>query len=249
MVISVLLISREKITLVSPFLIDADRAMSRPSVELWVGTIARVTRYRWSALSTWTQRTATLGTGCTATTFQLVSRLRWQRGLVQWVSAARPVSGAGLAMVWTAPAVSSSASCSVVRTPDPKPHVVSHWCAASATTEVPSDSSTRKHGRPTRTSVAATTRVGRPSEPISSSPTSTSPMVVQPSGVGTAVSSASALPIAGRAATITIWPPCRPLVSSSSSAKPVGTPAIMPSRLPIASSSSIVSSMMSASGA
>ena len=31
-------------------------------------------------------------------------------------------------------------------------------------------------------------------------------------------------PIAGRAATMIIWPACRPLVSSSSSAKPVGTP-------------------------
>ena len=31
-------------------------------------------------------------------------------------------------------------------------------------------------------------------------------------------------PIAGRAATMIIWPACRPLVRSSRSAKPVGTP-------------------------
>jgi hypothetical protein len=31
-------------------------------------------------------------------------------------------------------------------------------------------------------------------------------------------------PIAGLAATITIWPACRPLVRSSRSANPVGTP-------------------------
>jgi hypothetical protein len=42
---------------------------------------------------------------------------------------------------------------------------------------------------------------------------------------------ASALPMAGRAATITIWPPCSPFVRSSSSANPVGTPAIAPSGL------------------
>ena len=32
------------------------------------------------------------------------------------------------------------------------------------------------------------------------------------------------LPMAGRAATMIIWPACRPLVRSSRSAKPVGTP-------------------------
>jgi hypothetical protein len=57
------------------------------------------------------------------------------------------------------------------------------------------------------------------------------------------------LPIAGRAATITIWPGCRPLVSSSRSAKPVGTPIISPSRLLIASISSRADSMISLSGA
>jgi hypothetical protein len=56
-------------------------------------------------------------------------------------------------------------------------------------------------------------------------------------------------PIAGRAATMTICPPCRPLVSSSRSAKPVGTPTMPPSRLEMASISSSVASMMSESGA
>ena len=59
-------------------------------------------------------------------------------------------------------------------------------------------------------------------------------MVVQPSGVGRGVSSARALPIAGRAATTIIWPGCRPLVRESRSAKPVGTPDIWPLREPIA---------------
>ena len=67
-----------------------------------------------------------------------------------------------------------------------------------------------------------TTRVGTPSAPITSSPTWTSPIVVQPVGVGIGVSSASALPIAGRAARTIIWPGCRPLVSRSRSEKPVG---------------------------
>ena len=56
-------------------------------------------------------------------------------------------------------------------------------------------------------------------------------------------------PIAGRAAMITIWPGCRPLVSSSRSAKPVGTPIMSPSRLLIASISSSADSMISLSGA
>ena len=42
---------------------------------------------------------------------------------------------------------------------------------ASATITVPSENSTSKHGRSVITSVAATTRVGRPSAPISWSPT------------------------------------------------------------------------------
>ena len=36
------------------------------------------------------------------------------------------------------------------------------------------------------------------------------------------------LPMAGRAATMIIWPPCRPWVSSSRSVKPVGTPLSLP---------------------
>ena len=48
-------------------LIEHDRKKSSPSVELCVGTIARLARYMWSALSTWTQRTGTLSTGRTST--------------------------------------------------------------------------------------------------------------------------------------------------------------------------------------
>ena len=47
----------------------------------------------------------------------------------------------------------------------------------------------------------------------------------RPTGRGPAP--ASTCPTAGRAATITIWPPCNPLVSSSRSAKPVGTPVML----------------------
>ena len=102
-------------------------------------------------------------------------------------------------------------------------------------------------GRPTRV-VAATTRIGRPLDPISSSPTATSPIVVQPVGVDRGVSSASAFPIAGRAATMIIWPPWKPFVSWSSSTNPVGTPIIWPPRLPIDSISSSVPSMIAESG-
>ena len=56
------------------------------------------------------------------------------------------------------------------------------------------------------------------------------------------------LPTAGRAATITIWPPEKPLISSSRSAKPVGTPLVVPSLLEIASISSRVASMIADSG-
>src|SRR5262249_29556100 len=49
-------------------------------------------------------------------------------------------------------------------------------------------------------SLSATTVVGRPSAPMSRSPTWTCPIVVQPSGLGSGVSSASALPRPGRAA-------------------------------------------------
>ena len=44
MVISIWLISRLKMTELSPFLIDAARARSRASVLLWVGIIDRVHR-------------------------------------------------------------------------------------------------------------------------------------------------------------------------------------------------------------
>ena len=76
----------------------------------------------------------------------------------------------------------------------------------------------------------------------------TSPIVVQPVGVGSGVSSARALPIAGRAAMTIIWPGCRPLVSASRSAKPVGTPVSAPPRLPMASISSSAPGMISDSG-
>ena len=73
-------------------------------------------------------------------------------------------------------------------------------------------------------------------------------MVVHPAGVGSGVSRASALPMAGLAAMTTIWPACRPLVSESRSLNPVGTPVIAPPREPIASISSSAPGMMSASG-
>ncbi len=58
------------------------------------------------------------------------------------------------------------------------------------------------------------------------------------------------LPIAGRAARITIWPGCSPLVSSSNSMKPVGDPpAHLTGPAPRASISSRVASMISDSGA
>ena len=44
MVISLRLISSEKMQVAMLFLIAADRAMSSPSVELWVGIIARPAR-------------------------------------------------------------------------------------------------------------------------------------------------------------------------------------------------------------
>ncbi len=56
------------------------------------------------------------------------------------------------------------------------------------------------------------------------------------------------LPSAGRAATMMSWPGCRPLVSASRSAKPVGTPVIWPS-LPLAASiSSMATVTASVSG-
>ena len=74
-------------------------------------------------------------------------------------------------------------------------------------------------------------------------------MVDHPCGVGIGVSRASALPMAGRAATMMSWPGWSPLVRASRSAKPVGTPTISPPRLEIASISFNASPMMSLSGA
>ncbi len=55
------------------------------------------------------------------------------------------------------------------------------------------------------------------------------------------------LPTAGRAAMTIIWPGCRPLVSRSRSANPVGMPIIPSPRWLDASISSIVPSMISPS--
>ena len=74
------------------------------------------------------------------------------------------------------------------------------------------------------------------------------PSSSSPVGVRERVSSASALPTAGRAARTIIWPGCSPLVSSSKSANPVGTPTISPPREPIASISSRAPSMIADSG-
>src|SRR5215813_2759957 len=63
MVISFRLISRLKITDVSPCLMDAARARSRASVGLWVGIMLHPARYKWSAESTWTHLTGTDETG------------------------------------------------------------------------------------------------------------------------------------------------------------------------------------------
>src|SRR6266496_6684445 len=76
------------------------------------------------------------------------------------------------------------------------------------------------------TSVAATTVVGLPSAPINWSPSSTSPMVVQPVGVGSGVSRANAFPTAGLAATMIRFEACSPEVRRSSSGNPVATPVI-----------------------
>ena len=172
-------------------------------------------------------------------------------------------SGAALATLWFArrPPVSQRtvrAISSVVRTsarsaPDLLERrearvCVSHWCCSSATMTVPSENVTSKQGRSNMTSVAATTRVGRPSPSSSRSPTATSPIVTQPVGVGSGVSRASAFPIAGLPARTISWPPCRPLVRESRSANPVGTPTIAPPREEIASISSRVPCMISDSG-
>ena len=75
---------------------------------------------------------------------------------------------------------------------------VSHWCWASAT--IVCRRRTRAGSRAARASPRLPPRpwsAGPGAE--SSSPTPTSPMVVQPVGVGSGVSRASALPMAGRA--------------------------------------------------
>ena len=59
---------------------------------------------------------------------------------------------------------------------------------------VPSDSTTSTQGRSRIGSVAASTRVGSPSPSNTTSPGRSSPIVVQPLGVGTSVSRASAFP-------------------------------------------------------
>ncbi len=56
------------------------------------------------------------------------------------------------------------------------------------------------------------------------------------------------LPNPGRAATTIICPGCRPLVTASRSAKPVGTPSATPPREAMASISSIVGWSSSSSG-
>ena len=69
MVISLRLISRLKITVGRLCLMAAERARSRASVELCVGTMPRPARYNWSALSTCTHRTGTDGTRRTSTMY------------------------------------------------------------------------------------------------------------------------------------------------------------------------------------
>src|SRR5690606_16809401 len=68
-----------------------------------------------------------------------------------------------------------------------------HSCCAAATTEVPSSNVT-SYVSSYHTADLATTRVGCPFSSISSSPTCTAPIVVQPVGVGRGVSRLRALP-------------------------------------------------------
>ena len=85
MTISLRLISREKMTLARPCLMDAARAMSTPSVELCVGTIERPARYMCDAFPTSMQRTGTLGTGVTSMTKRLIRRaFDWCRVRSLW---------------------------------------------------------------------------------------------------------------------------------------------------------------------
>ena len=112
----------------------------------------------------------------------------------------------------------------------------------------------RRRTRPRSTAGPASRR--SPPSPVSvarrrreaNHPTATSPIVVQPVGVGSGVSNDRAFPTPGLAATMIIWPGCRPLVTSSSSTKPVGTPRAIPPCDAIASISSIVGCSRSSSG-
>src|SRR2546421_7126733 len=67
MTISTLLISSEKMALAKLCFTDVARQKSMAAVELCVGIMARLARYRWSSLSTVTHRTGTLGTARTST--------------------------------------------------------------------------------------------------------------------------------------------------------------------------------------
>ena len=69
MVISVRLISSEKMTAAILCLIAADRTMSSPMVELCVGIMALPARYRWSSASTSMHRTGTEPTRSTRSIF------------------------------------------------------------------------------------------------------------------------------------------------------------------------------------
>ena len=76
---------------------------------------------------------------------------------------------------------------------EPSGRVTGQRCSRSAMTVALSENSTVRHGRPSIVWVAAMTGVGRPF-PSTQSPTSSSPIVRHPSGVGTSVSRDSALP-------------------------------------------------------
>ena len=98
------------------------------------------------------------------------------------------------------PARSDPAISPVVRTDPGLPCLrsdlvrVTQPCVRSATRDWPSENITSRHGRPSRTGVAATTVVGWPASSKTWSPARSSPMHRQPPGVGTGVSIASALP-------------------------------------------------------
>src|SRR5262249_35963220 len=111
-----------------------------------------------------------------------------------------------------------------------RPHnvVVTHWWSASAIISVPSENLTRKHSRSVITGVAKVTRVGEPSPANTSWPGDSSPMVVQPLGVGIGVSSASALPDPSGPYISTTRPRGKPPMPSAMSSEiaPVGITSI-----------------------